>query len=141
MGHGFFAVDVLAGVARTNYHTLVSMVRHGRDDLIDIFALQQLVITACREQMGITGDLLGEDVPAIVEIGGRDAFGARQAEGFWSRPESCIPMPIMPRRIRSPETAAGVQHPMPGMGTIRLSGRPLRNRPHSESFAEECGTS
>ena len=88
MGHRLLAVNVLAGVARIDDDALMPMVRHGRDDAVDILATQQFVVAARREEVRITRDLLGQRVPPIVQIGGGDAFDTRQADRVVKQPRT-----------------------------------------------------
>ncbi len=81
MRHGLLAVDILAGIAGIHDHAFVPVVGHGRHDAIDILAVEQLLIMTRGGQAGIIGDLPGEGVAAIIEVGCGDTFDAGQANG------------------------------------------------------------
>jgi hypothetical protein len=57
------------------------MVGHRRHDAVDILAVEQFLVAACSREVGIPGDLFGQRVAAIVQVGGRHALHTGQRNG------------------------------------------------------------
>jgi len=99
--HWLFAIDILARVAGVHHHALVPMVGHRRHDAVDIFAVQEFLVAARCGELGIPGDLPGQRVAAIVEVGGRDALhtgqcnrGSQQARALHADADHAEPHPL-----------------------------------------------
>ena len=58
------------------------MIGHRGDNAIDVRARQQILIAPGNGQAGIVGDLAGERVAAVPEVGGAGAFDAGQRDGI-----------------------------------------------------------
>ncbi len=58
------------------------MVGHSGDDAIDVRARQQLLIAPGNGESGVVGDLAGERVAAVPEIGGADTLDAGKRDGI-----------------------------------------------------------
>ncbi len=79
--HRLLAVNVLARVAGVDHDAPVPVIGNGGDDAVDILAVEQFLIAARGGQVGIAGDLAGQRVAAVVEIGGAHALDAGHGDG------------------------------------------------------------
>src|SRR6266568_2805268 len=80
MRHRLFAINVFARADGIDDNFFVPVIRHGGDDAIDFFVVEEFLIAARRRDFR-AGDFLGEGVAPVVEIGGSDALHAWQLNG------------------------------------------------------------
>jgi hypothetical protein len=79
--HGLFAVDIFSGVHRVDHDLFVPVVGNCGDQAIDFFVVEQIFVAARHEEIGIADDFACQRVPAVVQVGRRDALGAGKADG------------------------------------------------------------
>src|SRR6266700_5352640 len=82
--HGLLAVDVFAGAHGVNDNLAVPMIGDGGDEAVNFFVSEKLFVNA-RGGDFIAGDFLGENVAAVVEVAGGDAFDAWELDGFFEQ--------------------------------------------------------
>ena len=74
MGHGLFAVDGLAGADGVYDDLLVPMIGDGGEDAVDFLVVEEIFVAAGDGEVGLGSDFAGEEMAAVVEVGGSDAF-------------------------------------------------------------------
>ena len=84
--HGFFEIDVFAGVHGINGGLFVPVIGRGDDDGVDIFAGEDLAVVAGGEEVDIVGracspEFFGVSEASVVAVGDGDEFHAGNAEG------------------------------------------------------------
>jgi hypothetical protein len=77
MRHWLFAINILARANRVHHHLLVPVIRHGRDQAVDLFVVEQFLVTPSRRNF-LSDNFLRQEVPPIVQIASCHAFDARQ---------------------------------------------------------------
>ena len=80
MRHRLLAINVLTRLACIDDHSLMPMVGHRRDQAVNVLPIEQFLIAPRRGQVGITGNLLGQRVTAVIKIGCPNALDPRQAD-------------------------------------------------------------
>ena len=81
VGHGLFAVDILAGAAGVDDYSFVPEIGDGGYEAIDIFAGKNVLITAGDGEIRVAGDFAGVEMAAVIEVGGGYAFGSGNGDG------------------------------------------------------------
>ncbi len=74
MGHGLFAVDVLAGAGGIDGHGGVQVVGGGDDDKVDVLVFEQAAVVAVGLGAGALGGALGALVEDVANSGDLDVF-------------------------------------------------------------------
>src|SRR6266567_40212 len=82
--HGLLAVDVFSRAHGVNYNLAVPMIGDGGDEAINSFVSEKLFVNARGGDL-IPDDFLGENVAAVVEVAGGDAFDAGELDGFFEQ--------------------------------------------------------
>ena len=88
----FAAVDVLPRAHRIDDDLLVPMVRHRRDDAIDVLVVEQRLVATCHRQIR-PDDLTRQRVPSVVEVAGGDTFDALELDRVPEQPRPLHPHP------------------------------------------------
>ena len=84
MGHGLFAVDVFAGADGVDDDLLVPMVGNGGNEAVDFLVVEKFFVAA-RGGNFLADDFLSEQMAAVVEVGGGDAFDAGKLDGVFEQ--------------------------------------------------------
>jgi hypothetical protein len=78
--HRLLAVDVLTRIACIHHDAFMPVIRHSRNDAVDVLAIQQLLIMPGYGQIRIFRDLPSKRMTAVVEIGSTHALDSRQPD-------------------------------------------------------------
>src|ERR1035437_7852906 len=77
MRHRLLAIDILSPVAPVDHTPRVPINRTRRYDAVDILAIEQLPIMTRSRKARVGGDLFGQGVASVIQVGGADALHAR----------------------------------------------------------------
>ncbi len=67
--HWLLAIHIFAGVTAIDDDLFVPEIRDGGEDAINTFAVKEVAVVAGRKEVGIAGDLFGQEVVAVIQIG------------------------------------------------------------------------